>query len=135
VNQTADSTAVLKAVAKPPWARSATFVVDATVIAGTLPTLAFALFGVDTSGTNPPDDGKTWPLGSWDGTTAKTAASTTAIDVGPEVTVDDTGSATADDHYGVNCVLPPWIVYRYTTTGGVADDEDFTFTIAVYWSK
>jgi len=134
----AATTTVQKAVALPAWGpKYATFVLDITAMTGTTPLLDFTLLGVDVSGTNPPDDAKTWPLGSWNGVTQNTTSGTvktTGIDVGPTITVDDTGSATADDHYGVNCILPPWIVYQYIYDGTTLD-EDYTFTVAVYWSK
>ena len=65
--------------------------------------------------------------------TAKTAVATSTIHVGPGVTEELTGSATADDTYGVNIPLPPWIEYEYTTVGGGASKEDYTATISVYF--
>lgn len=135
-NQTAASTTVRKAVAVPPWARYATFVIDNLTLGGTSPTFDFILKGVNITANAVPDDGDLITFGGWDGITQKTAASATntVIDVGPTITVDDSGSATASDRYGVQAFLLPWIVYEYTTTDS-ADDADYSGTISVYWGK
>lgn len=132
-NQTAASTTVRKYIAVPAWAKYATFVVDLTAVGGTTPTFDFTIAGVNIADTFPPDDADLFLLGAgWDGITQKTAASTATVHLGPDVTTDDTGSGTADDAYGVGCVLPPILVYSYTTTDA-ADDADYTATISVYW--
>ena len=134
LNQTANSTAVTKAIAPPTWAQYATFVVDGLTMGGTSPLFDFIIGGVNIAVTQPPDDGDLIPLGGWDGITQKTAATdtTTTIDIGPNVTTDDTGSATASDHYGITAVLPPWLYYTYTTDG-TTDDEDYDATISVFF--
>jgi hypothetical protein len=135
-NQTANSTAVTKAVKVPAYANYATFVIDNLTMAGTSPLFDFILQGVNVAINGTPDDGDLIALGGWDGITQKTAASATntVIDVGPILTVDDTGSATASDRYAVQAVLPPYIAYTYTTDG-TTDDEDYSGTISVYWKK
>lgn len=136
LNQTAASTAVSKAIPVPGWAHYATIVVGGLTLAGTTPTFDFTVRRYDSAanGYAAPDDGFLVPLGGWDGITQKTAAAgtDTVIDIGPTVVADDTGSATASDQYGVTAVLPPWLVYTYTTTDA-ADDADYDATITVYF--
>src|SRR5512144_1137477 len=106
-NQTANSAAVSRAVPVPQWATSVTFLLDVTVMGGTTPLLDFVVKGVNPFNI---DDAHTWPLGDWDGITQLTTAGSTpviAIEIGPGVSTDDTGSATADCRYGVNALLPP----------------------------
>jgi hypothetical protein len=132
VNQTAASTAVTKAVTVPSWATTACFLLNITVVGGTTPKLDFKLSGVDPWTL---DTTHIWNLGDWDGITQITAAASpvlVAIDVGPAVAADDTGSATASCRYGVNASLPPVIAYTYTTQDA-ADDADYTFTISVFF--
>lgn len=133
-NQTAASTAVTKAVAVPAWARYATFIVDLTAMGGTSPTFDFVVKGVNTE-LGVADGDNLFVLGAgWDGITQKTAASCATIHIGPDITTDDTGSATADDAYGVGAPLPKVLAYTYTTTDS-ADDADYTATISVIFSK
>ena len=132
-NQTANSTAVSYAVPVPDWATSCTFLVNVTTMGGTTPLLDFKLEGVDPNTLNTTH---VWALGDWDGITQVTTAGSVpkiAIDVGPSIAADDTGSATASCRYGVNATLPPFIVYTYTTDG-TTDDEDYAFTITVWWN-
>ena len=135
-NQTDNTATVNKAVAVPGWARYATFVIDNLTLAGTSPLFDFTIQTVNTTASPTPDTDNLILLGGWDGITQKTAAtaSNTTIDIGPDVTVDDSGSATASDRYGVQAVLPGWLVYTYTTDG-TTDDEDYSGTISVYWSR
>lgn len=137
-NQTANSTAVTKAIRVPVWANYATFVIDNLTMGGTSPLFDFVIGAVNitASSTGTPDSDDQVQLGGWDGITQKTAASATntTIDIGPLITVDDTGSATASDRYGVQAVLPEWLFYTYTTDG-TTDDEDYSGTISVYWKK
>lgn len=123
------------AVQVPVWARYATFVVNLTM-AGTSPLFDFALEGYDSAGNGgaTPDDGFLFALGGWDGITQKTAASDTytTVDVGPGIGNDDTGSATASDHYSVASQLPEWIIAK-TVMDGTTGDEDYTGTISVYF--
>ncbi len=136
VNQTAASTAVSKAFAVPQWARDATLVIGNLTLAGTTPTFDFALYGADVKagGGGIPDDGFIYLLTGWAGITQKTAATatTTTIDIGPAIAADTTGSATASDRYGIQSLLPRWLVYKYTTTDA-ADDADYSATITVYF--
>lgn len=134
VNQTANSTAVSKAVAVPAWARYATFVVDVTNMDGTSPLFDFTVKGANVADTNPPDDADVFLLGAgWDGITQLTAeAPIITIHIGPDIPTDDTGSATADCAYGVSAPLPEYLVYTYTTDG-TTDDEDYNATISIYF--
>lgn len=132
-NQTTASVAVNKAIMVPAWARYAQVVIANLTMTGTTPTLDFTLRGC--LGGAAPDDANLYLLGAgWDGITQKTGATATdtTIELGPAITTDDTGSATASDAYGVGCVLPPILVYTYTTSG-VDDDEDYAATIHVYF--
>ena len=136
VNQLAASTTVRKAIAVPPWAKFATIVVGSLTLGGTTPTFDFVVRRYDSAANayGQPDDGFLVPLGGWDGITQKSAAADTdtVIDIGPTVPTDDTGSATASDQYGVTAVLPPWLVYQYTTTDSL-DDADYSATISCYF--
>jgi hypothetical protein len=132
-NQTANSTVVSKAVMVPGWAKYATVVVGALTMAGTSPLFDFNVRGH--SGGVAVDDGQLFLLGAgWDGITQKTAAtaSYTTIHIGPDITTDDSGSATASDAYGVGAILPPVLVYTYTTDG-TTDDEDYAASIRVHF--
>jgi len=135
-NQTANTTVVSKAIPVPAWASYATIVIGSLTMAGTSPLFDFVVKRYDSAANayGQPDDGYLVPLGGWDGITQKTAASDTdtVIEIGPTVTTDDTGSATASDQYGVTAILPPWLVYQYTTDG-TTDDEDYAATITCYF--
>lgn len=135
-NQTAASTAVTKAVRVPSWARSAVFVISGLTLGGTTPTFDFILqaYNAAANGGAAPDDGFLMDVGGWDGITQKTSAAgtVTTIDVAIGLTNDDTGSATASDHYTINAPLPEWFVYKYTTTDS-ADDADYAAKISVYF--
>ena len=135
-NQATNTVAVSKAVEVPTWANFATFVINGLTMGGTSPLFDFIVQGVDVTLNATPDSDDLILLGGWDGITQKTAAAATntTIDIGPTIALDDTGSATASDRYGVAAVLPPWLVYTYTTDG-TTDDEDYAATISVYWHK
>jgi len=135
-NQATNTVAVTKAIRVPLWANYVTFVINDLTMDGTSPLFDFIVQGVDVTLHGTPDSDDLVLLGGWDGITQKTAAAATntTIDIGPLVTFDDTGSATASDRYGVQAVLPPWIAYTYTTDG-TTDDEDYAATISVYWHK
>jgi len=118
-----------KAIGAPAWARFATFYLNVSAMAGTTPLLDFKLEAVD-----PMDLTSVAPLGSWDGITQKTGtAALITVDVGPGLTIDDTGSATAACNYKVDAPLPPIILYT-VTTDGTTGDEDYSFTLSVAWS-
>jgi len=139
-NQTANSTAVTKAVAVPAWATKGVFYIFYDSAAGTSPLFDFTLGMPDWGSTTliaaPTDATDVSTLGdaAWNGITQVTGTGPYVIivEVGPDVTDDDTGSATASCHYGVKCELPPVITYTYTTDG-TTDDEDYSFRIAVHW--
>lgn len=132
-NQTANTATIVKAISPPRWAQWGIFYLNITSMGGTSPLLDFKLEVVD------PGDFDTTavsPLGDWDGITQVTAATNTLIvvEVGPDVTTDDTGSATASCRYGVRAVLPTWLMYTITTDG-TTDDEDYVFTLGCEWRK
>jgi hypothetical protein len=134
-NQINNTVVVSRAVMVPAWARYATVVVGALTMAGTSPLLDFTVRGH--SGGAAVDDGELFLLGAgWDGITQKTAAtaSYTTIHIGPDIVADDSGSATASDAYGVGAVLPPVLVYTYTTDGS-SDDEDYAASIRVHFRR
>lgn len=138
-NQTANTTVVRKAIAVPVWARYARIVIGDLTMGGTTPLFDFLLEGCDNIGAGAgatPDDSDVYALGGWDGITQKTAAAGTftVIDVGPDLTNDDSGSATASDQYAVQAFLPAWLVYKYTTDG-TTDDEDYSGTISVEFRR
>lgn len=132
-NQTANTATIVKGLGTPDWAKYATFYLQITSMGGTSPLLDFKLEALDPTN---PDSAAAAPLGSWDGITQKTAAtaSLTTIDVGPGLTIDDTGSATASDNYKVDAPLPTMLMYTITTDG-TTDDEDYTFNLSVEWHQ
>jgi hypothetical protein len=139
-NQTANSTAVTKGVSVPSWATKGLFYIFFDSSAGTSPMFDFTLgmpdWGSTTLIASPTDatDVATLGNGAWNGITQITGNGpyVIVVEVGPDVTDDDTGSATASCTYSVKAELPPVITYTYTTDG-TTDDEDYTFRIAVHW--
>jgi hypothetical protein len=142
LNQTAASTAVKKGIAVPSWAKSVQFTIFMDVVGGTTPKFDFVLgqpdWGTALLLAAPTDDTDILTLGNtpWDGITQVTAAgpSQIVIWVGPDVTTDDTGSATASCEYAVKAPLPPVITYTYTTQDA-ADDADYTFRLVAKWLR
>ena len=140
-NQTANSTAVKKGVSVPAWATKLTLTIFLDSTGGTSPLFDFVL-GVPDWGsttliaapTDATDQAATLGNGAWNGITQVTGAGPyqIVVEVGPDVTDDDTGSASATCYYGVKCELPPVITYTYTTDG-TTDDEDYTFRIVATW--
>ena len=138
-NQTANSTAVTKGVRVPPWASHASFYIFYDSAAGTSPLFDFVMgvpdFGDATTYATPTDATDAAAVignADWNGITQVTGTGPyiIAVHLGPDVTDDDTGSATASCTYGVKCVLPPVLTYTYTTDG-TTDDEDYRFRIVV----
>lgn len=135
-NQSAASTAVIKAVSVPLWAKNATFYFIMNSMSGTSPSVALSLTYADFS-TSPPTTMATPAKLGNAGLTIATVTSVAAVpslitvDIGPDVAVDTTGSASASGYYSVTCYLPPYILYSYTTAGGGASPEDYDFDIAV----
>ena len=134
LDQTDASTTVSKCFAVPAWATWATFTLDITTLGGTTPSFDFDLQWLNIADTFPPDSADTSPLRDGFNYTAKTGTAplTSTIHVGPYLTEELTGSATADDTYALAVPLPPWIGYSYTTTDS-ADDADYDATISVYF--
>lgn len=137
-DQTAASTAVTKAVRVPPWATDLILTLFHDSQGGTTPTFDFVLgipdWGSTAKLSAPTDETDIATLGGWDGITqvTGTGAYQIVIQVGPDVTADDTGSANASCDYGVKSILPPWITYTYTTTDA-ADDADYAFRLVAQW--
>ncbi len=139
-NQTAASTAVTSGVSVPAWATKLVLTIFFDSSGGTTPKFDFVLgtpdWGSLTLLAAPTDATDVATLGNaaWDGITQVTGAGPyqIVIEVGPDVTDDDTGSATASCYYGVKCELPPVITYKYTTQDA-ADDADYTFRIVAMW--
>jgi hypothetical protein len=127
---------VSKAFGVPRWARYATVIVDIT-ITGTTPLFDFVIKGADVAALGYPDSAHLFTIGAaWDGITQKTTDGTHSIStivIGPDIATDDTGSATADDNYGILAPLPPVLAYTYTYDG-TTHDEDYNGTITVYYS-
>lgn len=129
-----------KAVSVPDWAVKVLFTIFYDAAAGTSPLFDFVLgvpdWGSDALLGAPTDATDTTTLGNaaWDGITQVTGAGPYQImvEVGPDVTDDDTGSATANCWYGVKCELPPIITYKYTVDG-TSGNEDYTFRLVAQW--
>lgn len=129
-NYDGDGAFATKAVPVPYWATTAMFYLSNVLVAGTTGTVDFTLKTLDpilfdsTTGVA--------PLGDWDGITqvTNTTNQLITIEIGPEITADDTGSATASCRYGVRAVLPRWILYTLTFDSGT-EDEDYTGHLAV----
>jgi hypothetical protein len=139
-NQTAASTAVTKGVSVPAWANKVLFHIFHDSQGGTTPKFDFVLgvpdWGSTTLIASPTDATDVASLGNagWNGITqvTGTGAYQIVVEVGPDVTDDDTGSATASCWYGVKAELPPVITYTYTTADS-NDDADYRFRIAAQW--
>lgn len=139
-NQTANSTAVTKGLSVPSWATKVIFHIFYDSAGGTSPLFDFTVGEPDWGSTTliaaPTDATDVSSLGNaaWNGITQVTGTGPykITVEVGPDVTDDDTGSATASCWYGVKAELPPVITYTYTTDG-TTDDEDYTFRIAAQW--
>lgn len=140
VNQTANSTTVTKGVAPPPWAVKGIFYIFYDSAGGTTPLFDFVLgvpdFGTDGAAISDATDVATLGNAAWNGITQVTGTGPyqIVVEVGPDVTDDDTGSATASCYYGVKAELPPVLTYSYTTDG-TTDDEDYTFRIVAHWKR
>ena len=140
-NQTAASTTVNRAVGVPKWAKSAIFLLDIT-ITGTTPTMDFTISGGTSAGgrhgasLDSTTDKFEFTAGGPVTITQLTTANSTpivAINIGPGVQTDTTGSATANSCYAFSAVcLPPYLIYTYITTDA-ADDADYNGTISVIW--
>jgi hypothetical protein len=128
------TTPAVKAFSPPTWATDMVVYLHNTLVAGTTDTVDFKMEVVDPVNFDVATG--TTPLGDWDGITQVTSTTNQliTIEVGPDVTADDTGSATASCRYGVRAVLPKWVLY--TLTFNVGDlDEDYTGHLAVEFKR
>lgn len=140
ITNQASTAATTKGVSVPPWATKVLFHIFYDSAGGTSPLFDFVLGVPDWGSTTliaaPTDATDVATLGNaaWNGITqvTGTGAYQIVVEVGPDVTDDDTGSATASCWYGVKAELPPVITYTYTLDGSSAD-EDYTFRIVAQW--
>lgn len=143
VTNAAATTTVSRALAVPPWAYAVTFLIDLT-ITGTTPTFDFSVYMANTSTRTGALIDSTLDIVPFATTAAApaTAAITqmttdmstphVALSIGPGLTLDVTGSATANAHYSFPGYLTPWLVYVYVYDGTTMD-EDYTGTISAAW--
>jgi hypothetical protein len=133
-NYTTNGAHATKAFSPPAWARWMVMYLNNDVVAGTSGTVDFKLEVVNPNNFDTAEGVS--PLGDWDGITqvTNTTNQQIVIEVGPEVTTDDTGSATASCRYGVRAVLPRWIYYTLTFDSGT-EDEDYTGSLAVEFKR
>ena len=132
--------AITKAVAVPAYATKVLFYIFYDAATGTSPLLDFILgtpdWGSRTLLAAPTDATDVATLGdaAWNGITQVTGAGPyqIVVEAGPDVTDDDTGSATASCHYGIKCELPPVITYTITIDT-TTNDEDYTIRLAAHW--
>ena len=145
VTNASATTTVSRALQVPAFAGAATFVLDIT-IAGTTPLFDLAFYGVVPAVVV----GGTRYGATFDSTTdifqfptnaaitqltTDGSTPTVTIDIGPNVPVDSSGSATANSGYSFPCVhLPQWLIYIYTYDG-TTTDEDYNGTLSVNWYK
>jgi hypothetical protein len=104
---------------------------------GTSPLFDFTLGVPDFGDANTITDGtdaSTVGNGAWNGITQVTGAGPyqIVVEVGPDVTDDDTGSATASCWYGVKAELPPYLTYTITIDT-TTNDEDYAFRLVAVW--
>lgn len=138
-NQTENTTVVKKAVRVPQWANRATFYIFYDSAGGSTPLFDFVVgvpdFGDFANFLAPTDDTDAL-LGNqaWDGITQITGTGpyVITINIGPDLTADDTGPANASCTYDIRATLPPILYYTYTTDG-TTDDEDYAFRIVVHF--
>lgn len=133
VNYTSD-TATTGAFSPPGWARWMVIYLNNDVVAGTTGLVDFKLESVNPNNFDVAEG--VIPLGDWDGITqvTNTTNQQIVIEVGPEVTADDTGSATASCRYGVRAILPTWVYYTLTFDS-TTEDEDYTGSLVVEFRR
>jgi hypothetical protein len=138
----ATTTAVTKGVSVPPWAVKAVFTIFYDTSSSTTPTFDFVLgipdWGSELLTASPTDATDVASVGNaaWNGITTVTGSGPyqITVEVGPDCTDDDTGSATASCWYSVKAELPPVLTYTYTLDG-TSGTETYTFRIAVQWKR
>lgn len=143
VTNAAATTTINRALARPAWAKSALFILD-IAIAGTTPLFDLTISGGNTAGgrygadLDSTTDKFEFTAGGPVTITQLTTDGSTpivAINIGPGVQTDTTGSATVNSAYGFSCaVLPPYFIYTYIYDGTTMD-EDYNGTISVVWGR
>lgn len=133
VNYTSD-TPTTGAFSPPTWARRMMVYLNNDVVAGTTGLVDFKLEIINPNNFDVAEGVAL--LGDWDGITqvTNTTNQLIVIEVGPEVTADDSGSATASCRYGVRAVLPTWVYYTLTFDSGT-EDEDYTGSLTVEFHR
>ena len=139
------TTTVNRALAVPSSAVAATFIVDVT-ITGTTPLFDFSVFAAAShtrqgASLDSTTDKFPFPTTAAAPATAAITQMTTdtstpiaAVSIGPGLTLDVTGSATANAHYSFPAYLTPWLIYTYIMDG-TTGDEDYNGTISVVWHQ
>lgn len=143
VTNAAATTTVNRALAVPSWAVACSFIIDITVT-GTTPTFDFSVFAAAShtrqgASLDSTTDKIPFPTTAAAPATAAITQITTAnstptnlLQIGPGLTLDVTGSATANAAYSFPAYLTPWLIYTYAYDGGDLD-EDYAGTISVVW--
>ncbi len=130
-----------RGVSVPPWATKAVFTIFYDSATGSSPLFDFTLGTPDwgsltliAAPTDATDQATTFGNAAWNGITQVTGAGPyqIVVEVGPDVTDDDTGSATASCYYGVKGELPPVLTYNLSVDN-TTTDEDYTIRLAVLW--
>jgi hypothetical protein len=140
-----DTFTVNRALSVPSWATAVTFILDIT-ISGTTPLFDFSVFmaashtrvGASLDSTT---DKLPFPTTAAAPATAAITQITTngsspniGLSIGPGLTLDVTGSATANAHYSFPAYLPPWLIYTYICDTDT-NDEEYAGTISAIWHR
>lgn len=132
-----------RALMVPVWANSFICLLDIT-ITGTTPLFDFAIYGGTTqagrfgatldSSLDKFDFAAAAPITITQLTT-DTSSPVIALNVGPGVQTDTSGSATVSSAYAWSTsTLPTWLIYTYTYDG-TTTDEDYNGTVSFIWGK
>lgn len=144
ITNAAATASVYRALATPSWAVAVTFMLDVT-ITGTTPLLDFGVYMAQsatgrygalldsTTDIVPFATTGAAPLtAAITQMTTDTSTPVVSLSIGPGLTLDTTGSATANAGYSFPGYLTPWLIYFYTYDG-TTTDEDYNGTISAYW--
>ena len=127
----------VRGVRVPYWATKVLFYIFYDSAAGTTPLFDFTLGVPDFGTANTITDGtdaSSVGNAAWNGITQVTGAGPyqIVVEVGPDVTDDDTGSASASCWYSVKAELPPYLTYTLTIDT-TTNDEDYAFRLVAVW--